>query len=142
MAKGQAAKQEVIATILEAFGDNAFMYNDGKEVRVNCSENGEKVQIKIALTCAKVMVEAGADNAIPGAGIKKDNASPFPEPLANKAAAAGEKQSILLLENLAKGSKTWWTKDPTEVRFRALPFAVSKENNIGDNAVGELATVR
>ena len=85
--KGQAAKQEVMATILEAFGDNAFMYNDGKEVRVNCTENGEKVQIKIALTCAKVMVEAGADNAIPGAGIKKDNTSPFPEPLTATATA-------------------------------------------------------
>lgn len=61
---------------------------------------------------------------------------------ANKSAAAGEKQSILLLENLAKGSKTWWTKEPTEIRFRPLPFVVSKENNIGDNAIGELATVR
>ena len=47
---------------------------------------------------------------------------------ANKSAAAGE--------------KTWWTKEPTEIRFRPLPFVVSKENNIGDNAIGELATVR
>jgi hypothetical protein len=102
MAKGQAAKQEVIATILEAFGDNAFMYNDGKEVRVNCSENGEKVQIKIALTCAKVMVEAGADNAIPGAGIKKDNASPFPEPLANKTVDTKVEVTDEEKENVAK----------------------------------------
>jgi hypothetical protein len=61
---------------------------------------------------------------------------------ANKAAASGEKQSILRIENLAKGSKTWWTKEPTEIRFRALPFIVSKENNVGDNQVGELVTVR
>jgi hypothetical protein len=61
---------------------------------------------------------------------------------ANKAAAAGEKQSILLIENLAKGSKTWWTKEPTEIRFRVLPFMVSKEDNIGDDQVGDLVTVR
>lgn len=61
---------------------------------------------------------------------------------ANKAAANGEKQSILLLENLAKGSKTWWTKEPTEIRIRLLPFVVTKENNIGDNQVGDLVTVR
>lgn len=85
MAKGQAAKQEVIATILEAFGDNAFLYNDGKEVRVNCTEGGEPVQIKIALTAAKVAVEPGDDNALPGSGIVKNDASPFPEPLTNKA---------------------------------------------------------
>ena len=56
MAKGSAAKQEVMAVILEAFGDKAFLYNDGKEVRVNCVENGEPVQIILALTAAKVAV--------------------------------------------------------------------------------------
>ena len=84
MAKGAAAKQEVMATILEAFGDNAFLYNDGKEVRVNCTENGEPVQIKIALTAAKVAVEPGADNALPGAGLVKNDASPFPEPVVSQ----------------------------------------------------------
>ena len=79
--KGAAAKQEVMATILEAFGDNAFLYNDGKEVRVNCTENGEPVQIKIALTAAKVAVEPGADNAMPGTGLVKNDASPFPAPV-------------------------------------------------------------
>ena len=44
MAKGQIAKLEVAAKIIEAFGDNAFLYNDGKEVRVNTVENGEPVQ--------------------------------------------------------------------------------------------------
>lgn len=61
---------------------------------------------------------------------------------ANKAAALGEKQSVLLIENLAKGVKTWWTKDPMEIRFRVLPFMVSKKNNIGDDAVGDVVNVR
>ena len=65
MAKGQA-KQEVAKVILEAFGDKAFLYNDGKEVRVNWIEDGNPVQIKLALTTSKVAVELGADSAIPG----------------------------------------------------------------------------
>lgn len=66
--KGQA-KQEVAKIILEAFGDKAFLYNDGKEIRVNWIEDGFPVQIKLALTTSKVAVEQGADVAIPG-GIK------------------------------------------------------------------------
>ena len=61
---------------------------------------------------------------------------------ANKAAAAGEKQSILLTANLAKGSKIWWAKEPTEVRIRVLPFMVSKKDNIGDNQIDDVVTVR
>ena len=91
MAKGSAAKQEVIATILEAFGDNAFLYNDGKEVRVNCKEGGDSVQIKIALTAAKVAVEPGDDNKLPGTGIVvKNDASPFPEPVVPQKVEASE----------------------------------------------------
>ena len=84
MAKGAAAKQEVMAVILEAFGDKAFLYNDGKEIRVNCVENGEPVQIKLALTAAKVAVEPGEDNALPGTGLVKNDASPFPEPVVSQ----------------------------------------------------------
>ena len=87
-AKGTASKQEVAATILETFGDKAFLYNDGKEIRINCVENGEPVQIKVALTAAKVAVEPGADNAVPGANkIVKDDASPFPTPVGKRAEA-------------------------------------------------------
>ena len=65
MAKGQVAKLEVAAKIIEAFGDNAFLYNDGKEVRVNTVENGEPVQIKLTLTCAKTAVTSGDEDALP-----------------------------------------------------------------------------
>lgn len=70
--KGAAAKQEAYATMLSIFEDS-FMYNDGKELRVNTIEAGEPVQLKIVITCAKSAVAAGEDSATPG--------SAFPTPL-------------------------------------------------------------
>ena len=63
MAKGAQAKSEVMSKILATF-DGAFLYD--KDIRVPVMENGELVQIKIALTCAKVNVECGNDTALPG----------------------------------------------------------------------------
>ena len=67
MARGQAAKQEIMATILETFGSNSFLYNNGKEIRVNTQADAEPVQIKITFTAAKTAVEPEDENAIPGA---------------------------------------------------------------------------
>lgn len=58
MAKGQIAKTEITNKILEVFG-GAFV-ND-KEIRIPWEENGEIVQIKVALTCAKVNIENASD---------------------------------------------------------------------------------
>lgn len=69
--KGQAAKQEVMAIILSTFPDS-FLYNDGKEVRVNTSENGEPIQIKITLTKAASIVSNGSDTAIPGSDTETE----------------------------------------------------------------------
>lgn len=78
MAKGQKTKTEITNKLLEVFKDNgAFLYNDGKEVRVNFSEDGELVQIKIALTAAKTPVEPGDDNAIPMTAAQNEELS-FP----------------------------------------------------------------
>ena len=71
--KGAQAKQEVMQTILNTFGDRAFLYNDGKEIRVDCMENGAPVQIKITLTAAKEAVERGGDNALPAATTAPSN---------------------------------------------------------------------
>lgn len=87
-AKGTQTKIEVGNIILEAF-DDAFWNGEGKEIRVNMVENGEPIQVKIALTVAKTPVEPGAADAIPGATPKKTTASAtvakgdgpsFPEP--------------------------------------------------------------
>ena len=105
MAKGQA-KQEVAKIILEAFGDKAFLYNDGKEVRVNWIEDGNPVQIKLALTTSKVAVEQGADTAVPGntkpttTAIPKSEMIDFEAPAAPAPVAApteAEKQNIVEL---------------------------------------------
>lgn len=60
MARGAEAKQNVMNKIMEVFPD-AFIY--GKELRVPMQENGERVEIKIALTCAKTNV-GGNDGSV------------------------------------------------------------------------------
>lgn len=106
--KGQIAKNEVAKIILDAFGDKAFLYNDGKEIRVNWVEAGEAVQIKVALTASKVAVESGSDNALPAAtapAIPKAEMIDFENPIAEPAPiaepTAAEKANIKnLLEKL------------------------------------------
>ena len=56
--KGAILKQEIAQKILETF-PNSFLYNDGKEVRINGTEDGVPVQIKVTFTAAKVPVEGG-----------------------------------------------------------------------------------
>ena len=53
--KGSLAKQEIFAKMMEVF-EGSFMYNSGKELRINWDEEGTPVQIKVALTAAKEMV--------------------------------------------------------------------------------------
>ena len=55
MAKGATAKKYIFDTLLKTFEDS-FMYNNGKELRVNIDEEGTPVQIKITLTAAKEAV--------------------------------------------------------------------------------------
>lgn len=70
MARGANSKSSVASKILETF-DGAFLYNDGKEIRIPMLEDGETIQIKVALTAAKENVNPGDDNAIPGAAADK-----------------------------------------------------------------------
>ena len=63
MAKGQITKDIITEKILEIF-KGSFKYD--KEIRIPYIENGEEIQIKCVLTCAKTNVDAGGENAIPG----------------------------------------------------------------------------
>lgn len=64
-AKGSVLKKEVAEKILVTF-PGSFLYNDGKEIRINGLEDGQSLQIKVTLTCAKVAVEGGDDTILPG----------------------------------------------------------------------------
>ena len=61
---------------------------------INGKENGEELQVKVALTVSKVAIEPGAADAVPGGkavsttAVPKGDAPSFPEP------AAGEKVEI------------------------------------------------
>jgi hypothetical protein len=66
MARGQIFKEEISKKILEAF-PGSFKYDGGKEIRICGTEDGEPIQIKVTLTCAKINVEPDGDIAIPGA---------------------------------------------------------------------------
>ena len=91
MAKGALAKADVTKKILSMF-DNAFEY--GKEIRIPMTENGELVQIKVTLTCAKENVECGADTALPGEFPTPVNAAPTPVNTAPVQPTAEEKQNV------------------------------------------------
>ena len=101
-AKGTLSKIEVGNKIIEVFGENAFWNGEGKEIRINTKENGEELQIKVALTVSKTAVEPGAADAIPGVkplitpAIPTGNAPSFPEP-----AATGEKVEVSEAEKAA-----------------------------------------
>lgn len=72
MAKGQKLKQEITQKILSVF-PGSFLYNDGKEIRINGIEDSEQLQIKCVLTASKVNVNPGDDNAIPTLINNTDN---------------------------------------------------------------------
>ena len=63
MARGQISKTKAAEMILKAF-PGSFTYD--KEIRIPFQEDGEEIQLKCVLTCAKVNVEPNGDVAIPG----------------------------------------------------------------------------
>ena len=71
MAKGSIAKEIVFNKLLESF-PGSFMYNDGKECRINIEENGDIVQIKVALTAAKTPVEPDGGSVGAAAAVSND----------------------------------------------------------------------
>ena len=68
--KGQTSKENLIKELLEYFGDRAFRYD--KDLRVNCTEDGQPCQIKINFTVSKVAVEKDGDTALPGENVVID----------------------------------------------------------------------
>ena len=96
MARGTEAKATVQREILNLF-PNAFLYNDGKEIRIPMADGAEIVQIKVALTCAKENVEMGADSAMPGDFPAPKTTAPTPQLDAPIAPNAEEKANVAAL---------------------------------------------
>lgn len=66
--KGTILKKEITDKILATF-EGSFLYNDGKEIRIPGIEDGQELQVKVALTCAKTNVSPDGENALPGEDI-------------------------------------------------------------------------
>ena len=88
MARGTIAKKEVISKLKEVFPD-MFEYGN-KELRIPMMEDGQRVEIKVALTCAKTNV--GGDDASMESGVQTLDFSN--ETPANIEPSAEEKQNI------------------------------------------------
>ena len=91
MAKGSIAKEAIFKKMLEVF-PNSFMA-DAKTLRIPWEENGETIEIKVALTAAKDILGSSVDmNWEDGGGTEKAPAAapkvpvssePTPEEKAN-----------------------------------------------------------
>ena len=81
MAKGAESKEKIVQKILDTF-EGAFPYE--KEIRIPMVENGEEIEIKVTLTCAKVNVGDAAMHNIKVAtesiDFTKDSVASVTEP--------------------------------------------------------------
>lgn len=64
MARGTELKKDITNKLLQVF-PGSFLYNDGKEIRIRGNENGDEIQVKVTLTCAKDNVEPEDKNSFP-----------------------------------------------------------------------------
>ena len=96
MAKGSESKDIITQKILEVFS-NAFVYE--KNIIIPMNENGEDLQIRVALTCSKVNVERGDAAIAPAvAGPVTATATPvvtITEPSAEEKKTVEDLMSVL-----------------------------------------------
>jgi hypothetical protein len=91
MAKGALSKQEATQKILELF-PGSFIYE--KEIRIPFVEEGENIQLKCALTCAKTNVEVGGENALPGEDVPVATTSATTTPIEKTVVSDEEKENL------------------------------------------------
>lgn len=91
-ARGAIAKEQITQQILEAFA-GSFKYD--KEIRIPIMENGELLQIKVSLTCAKTNVEGGSDTALPGEVTMPAAATPRTENTVVAEVTEEEKKNVM-----------------------------------------------
>lgn len=93
MARGSVLKEQITNKILETF-PGSFVFD--KVLIIPGIENSENLQIKVALTCAKVNVERGGDTALPGDTVSVVAPTPTPSALAEPTVEEKERVSDLL----------------------------------------------
>lgn len=93
MARGSILKEQITNKILETFPDS-FVFD--KVIIIPGVENSENLQIKVALTCAKVNVERGGDTAMPGDTVSTVASTPTPSALTEPTTEEKERVSDLL----------------------------------------------
>lgn len=92
MAKGSIAKEAIFKKMLEVF-PNSFMA-DAKTLRIPWEENGETIEIKVALTAAKDILGNSVDmNWEDGGGAEKAPAA-APKALVSSEPTAEEKANV------------------------------------------------
>lgn len=91
MAKGSIAKEAITQKILDTF-EGAFNYGS-KEIRIPYDEDGNRVEIKVTLTCAKENV-GGNDNDFT---IKQEDAENMVAKAVSAIPTAEEKANIATL---------------------------------------------
>ena len=96
-ARGSIAKEEVAKKIIDFFGqDKAFVYD--KKIYINTTENGEKVQVALTLTCPKNLV--GEVKSVPdsafagGSAFDLGVATAAPEPFQPAEISSEERETV------------------------------------------------
>lgn len=101
MAKGAIAKENVAKKIAQAFGSD-FVGEFDKKLYVWADENGEKVQIAIAMTCPKNPVGNIDYSAEPGNSLNFEDMSAAPVAGGNASAEISEEEKKNIAELMAR----------------------------------------
>ena len=100
MARGNEAKAWVTQKIIECFGQDQTVLSD-KKIYINTKENGEPIQVCLALTCPKTMVGEAAAEAVAISqrgvdfGAFGTPAAPAPEPYKPAEVTPEERQTVV-----------------------------------------------
>ena len=102
MAKGAVTKAKVLKEIMNLYGDAALVSPDGKELRIEAVEDGETVQIKVALTCAKTNIERGGEVASAPTAAKVSTGAAIPSNPATNLTGPTEEEKQMISSLLEK----------------------------------------
>ena len=98
-ARGSESKNIIIAKLLETFA-GSFIYD--KNIIVPMVENGESLQIKIAVTCAKTNIERGGEVVSTPAAAKVSTGAVIPSNPATNLTGPTEEEKQMISNLLEK----------------------------------------